>query len=67
MKDLKITDEIEESAELYLKDKIVSSKYRSDSLHIACATVYKVDLLVSWNFRHIVNYDKIIKFNSVNF
>ncbi len=66
LKVLKITSEVEELAELYLKDKIVSSKYRSDSLHIACSTVYKVDLLVSWNFKHIVNYDKIIKFNSVN-
>lgn len=35
-------------------------------LHIALATVNKVDLVVSWNFKHIVHYDKIRKFNSVN-
>jgi hypothetical protein len=58
--------EAENLADYYLKEKIVSSKFRSDCLHIAIATVNNVDLLVSWNFKHIVNYDKIIKFNSVN-
>ncbi len=63
---LKVNNEIEELADLYLKDRIVNIKYRNDCLHIAIATAYQDDLLVSWNFRHIVNYDKIIKFNSVN-
>ena len=40
--------------------------YRDDALHIALATIANVDLLVSWNFRHIVRYDKIRLFNSVN-
>jgi len=64
---LKITHEVEELASLYLKDKIVGPKFINDCLHIAVATVYDVELLASWNFKHIVNYDKIIRFNSVNF
>jgi predicted nucleic acid-binding protein len=61
-----ITDEIKELAENYIKDKIVTENYYEDALHIACATVYQVDLLVSWNFKHIVNFNRIIQFNAVN-
>jgi len=34
--------------------------------HIALATIYKVDILASWNFKHIVNLEKIKGYNSVN-
>jgi hypothetical protein len=34
--------------------------------HIALATVAQVDVVVSWNFKHIVNYGKIRLFNGVN-
>jgi hypothetical protein len=52
--------------EKYMAKKIVSEQYRSDALHIAAATVLKVDVLVSWNFKHIVNLNKIKLFNAVN-
>ena len=61
-----ITEEIKELAEDYIKDKIITKKYYEDALHIACATVYQVDLLVSWNFKHIVNFNKIMQFNAGN-
>ena len=38
----------------------------ADAQHIALATVARVDVLVSWNFRHIVNLDRIRGFNAVN-
>jgi len=50
----------------YKTIKIVTKKYYSDALHIAVATVIGVDVLVSWNFKHIVNLNKIKSFNSVN-
>jgi len=50
----------------YMDEKIVSESYRSDALHIAIATVTGVDVLVSWNFKHIVNLNRIKLFNSVN-
>jgi len=55
-----------ELAEKYLKEKVVTAKYRSDALHIAIATINKVDVLISWNFKHIVNLNRIIQYNSVN-
>jgi len=61
-----VTDEIKSLAESYIKEKIVTDKYFEDALHIACATVCQIDLLVSWNFKHIVNFNRIIQFNAVN-
>ena len=61
-----ITDEIRILTEKYMKQKIVSSKFRDDALHIATATVINVDILVSWNFKHIVNLSRIRQFNSIN-
>jgi predicted nucleic acid-binding protein len=53
-------------AATYQERRIVSPKYGDDAVHIALATVAEVDLLVSWNFRHIVHYEKIRLFNAVN-
>lgn len=50
----------------YLKHDILPKKFSNDMLHIATATVAEVDLLVSWNFKHIERHDKIIRFNAVN-
>ncbi|MGA2298288.1 MAG: PIN domain protein, partial [FCB group bacterium] len=43
-----------------------TKKSLADTQHIAIATVQHVDLLVSWNFKHIVNYNKIRLYNSIN-
>ena len=45
---------------------VLSENFYNDGLHIALATIAEVDILVSWNFKHIVHYDKIRLFNSVN-
>jgi len=58
--------ETEDLADQYIKEKAVSSKFYEDALHIAIATIHKVDVLVSWNFKHIVNLDRIRKYNAVN-
>lgn len=55
-----------ELAELYLKEKVVGETSRADCRHIALATLNKVDVLVSWNFRHIVNLRRIRGYNSIN-
>ena len=50
----------------YERHGISSPRFRNDMLHIALATVAEVDVLVSWNFRHVVRLDKIQKFNGAN-
>ncbi len=63
---IELTEEVKELARKYVDEKIVSEKYYEDALHIAFATINQIDVLVSWNFKHIVNFNKIIQFNSVN-
>ncbi len=57
--------EATELADGYQARKILPPKYYADCLHIALATVAEADLLVSWNFKHIVRFEKIRLFNSV--
>ena len=58
--------EAEKLALIYLKNRVVTSKHLADAQHIAIASVERVDVLVSWNFKQIVNLDRIHAFNSVN-
>ena len=50
----------------YGMKKILGARFQNDMLHIALATIADADVLVSWNFRHIVRLDKIRLFNAVN-
>jgi hypothetical protein len=61
-----VTEEVINLADAYRRRDIVTPKFYDDGLHIALASVAEADLLVSWNFRHIVRFDKIRMFNSVN-
>lgn len=56
----------EELAAAYIEDGAIDARMRADALHIALATVARVDVLVSWNFRHIVNLKRIRAYNAVN-
>ena len=63
---LALGSEAFELADRYGAHRIVPERYRNDMLHIALATVGDADIVVSWNFRHIVRFDKIRQFNAVN-
>ena len=53
-------------AEAYLGRGVVGPGSRADAIHVALATASRCDVLVSWNFRHIVNLNRIRLFQSVN-
>lgn len=53
-------------SEAYLAAGVVSASSKNDARYVAIATVARADLIVSWNFRHIVHIEKIRGFNSVN-
>lgn len=55
-----------ELAEAYIAAGIVSIKKRDDALHVAIATIHDVDVLVSWNHRHIANVRKTEQYRAVN-
>jgi len=61
-----IDEEIVELSRKYISKKIISEKFKADALHIATATIQRVDLIVSWNFKHMVNVRRIREYNSVN-
>ena len=63
---IELSSEAIELADTYLKHHILTHNYRDDARHIAIATVAGTDLVVSWNFKHIVHFEKIQKFNAVN-
>lgn len=52
--------------EAYLRAGIVGNKWADDALHVAFAAISRCSLLVSWNFKHIVHYDKIALYNAIN-
>ena len=53
-------------ARKYVGDRVVTPKHMVDAQHIAVASVERVDVLVSWNFKQIVNLGRIRAFNAVN-
>jgi len=63
---LQLDAEARELAEDYIEAAVLTARMRADAQHIAIATVGRVDVLVSWNFKHIVNLQRIHGYNSVN-
>lgn len=63
---IELNEEAVQLSESYLKEGKFSKRMLADTLHIATATVHSVDIVVSWNFRDIVNLNKIVIYNAVN-
>ncbi len=63
---IEATESALELAEVYQTRNILTPNFYADGLHIAVATIAEADVLVSWNFKHIVRFDKIRLYNAVN-
>ena len=63
---LEITEEGLNLMQAYLDAEILTPKWDQDALHVAMATTSGCPMIVSWNFKHIVNFRKIPLFNAVN-
>jgi len=63
---IELTEEAIELADKYIEENVVGKTSADDCRHIALATIYKADALVSWNFKHIVNLERIKGYNGVN-
>ena len=53
-------------AEKYILEQVVPDRFLLDAQHIAFASMNRVDILVSWNFKHIVNFSRIRLYNAIN-
>ena len=63
---IEVTEEVIDLATEYIKEKVVGQTSFADSLHIALATINQADYLISWNFKHIVNVQRIRGYNAIN-
>ncbi len=63
---LKETEQARELAHAYISSGAVGTAHYNDALHVAIASLGKVDVIVSWNFKHMVNWGRIQAYNSVN-
>jgi hypothetical protein len=58
--------EIDRMGVMYVSKKIIPKKYEDDALHIAAATVNKLDFVLSYNYNHIVKLKTIIGAGLIN-
>jgi len=63
---LDVTSECETLAREYIRNGTIPQRYEADALHIAIATIYNMDILVSWNFTHIVRVKTRKEVNAIN-
>jgi hypothetical protein len=63
---IEINEAVLTLARKYIEDNVVGLTSLDDCVHIALATFHEVDMLISWNFKHIVNPARIPGYNSVN-
>ncbi len=66
IEDIPITNEVSALRDAYIAAGIVSAKWLDDAGHVAAASVARADAIVSWNFKHIVQLDRIKGYNAVN-
>ena len=63
---METNDEAVELATQYIAEKVVGQTSFADWLHIALATINRADYLISWNFKHTVNVQRIRGYNAIN-
>lgn len=61
-----IIHEVLDLRNAYMSAGVVTSKSTNDAAHVAIATITRCRMIVSWNFKHIVHFEKIPKYNAVN-
>jgi hypothetical protein len=66
MRIIAIDEEILRLRDAYVSAGIVGAKWADDAGHVAAATIGGADLIISWNFKHIVHYDKIRQYNAIS-
>ena len=63
---IELSEEAVMLGDTYIAENVVGKTSREDCFHIALATIHNADILVSWNFKHIVNVMRIRGYNAVN-
>ena len=64
---LDITEEALELTELYIEKLVMPNDPAGDALHLALASIHKIDVLLTWNCRHLANPNKLEHIRLINF
>ncbi len=65
-KNVKISTEVKKLTQIYIDEGLIPEKYENDALLVALTSVYSLDILVSWNFKHLVKRNTRIGVNLIN-
>lgn len=63
---IQISPETEQLAKIYIKEGIIPEKYEIDALHLAFTTINSIDIIISWNFKHLVKRKTRLEVNLTN-
>jgi hypothetical protein len=63
---LDVTGEAVGLSEVYVREGITPVRYQNDALHVALAVCHALDVVVSWNMKHLVNVRRVQRINAVN-
>jgi predicted nucleic acid-binding protein len=63
---LPLTDEVTETAQRYIRDKLMPGRPSADAFHLALASHHECDLIVTWNCRHLANSRKLAHLRHLN-
>ena len=61
-----LDEEVRALMKAYIKGGVLAQRFEADAMHVAAASVAGADLVVSWNFRHVVHHERIRGFHGVN-
>ncbi len=66
VENLPISDEAVDLAGQYVADDVIPARYRDDALHVALAVINNLDIVVTWNMKHLANVRRIEGINRTN-
>lgn len=64
---LPITQEVEDIASIYIDKIVMPNDPAGDALHLALASYHRMDVLLTWNCRHLANPNKIEHIRLINY
>ena len=65
-KRIEITEDVEKMKSIYIKEKLIPEKFENDAILLALTTVHSLDILISWNFKHLVKRKTRLGVNLIN-
>ena len=63
---IEVTSEVKELTEIYIREALIPEKYENDATMLALTTVHSLDILISWNFKHLVKRKTRLGVNLIN-